>query len=281
MTAFTQDPPDPSLQQAYMTAFGLHLDAKIDKAIALLQHYQPLAFKFSQKGYELSFSGGKDSCVIRALSAMAAITYQPWYYNTTIDPPELRAFMRHQHPDLNVRTPAIPLLKLAEQKGLPTRHYAWCCENYKEQPSDNSVRILGVRHAESPKRLRWKQLTAWRGTWALAPILFWTDDNVWEFIRRFHLPVCELYDQGCTRLGCVACPKAGGPQQARDFARWPHFRRAWQRAARRHWQSHHDKFNSHGKRFYCSRFDSPDIYFAWWTSRHPSPKDDPCQMPLW
>lgn len=38
------------------------------------------------------------------------------------------------------------------------------------------------------------------------PIIDWTDEDVWEFIRLCNVPYCELYDCGFKRLGCVACP---------------------------------------------------------------------------
>ena len=38
------------------------------------------------------------------------------------------------------------------------------------------------------------------------PIIDWTDDDVWEFIHKYNIPYCELYDKGKKRLGCIGCP---------------------------------------------------------------------------
>ena len=38
------------------------------------------------------------------------------------------------------------------------------------------------------------------------PIIDWSDDEVWEFIRKYGVPYCELYDKGKKRLGCIGCP---------------------------------------------------------------------------
>lgn len=40
----------------------------------------------------------------------------------------------------------------------------------------------------------------------LNPIIDWTDDDVWEFIKEYQIPYCELYDQGYKRIGCIGCP---------------------------------------------------------------------------
>jgi len=37
------------------------------------------------------------------------------------------------------------------------------------------------------------------------PMSFWTEDDVWDFIRAHGLPYSEIYDMGYERTGCVAC----------------------------------------------------------------------------
>lgn len=41
-------------------------------------------------------------------------------------------------------------------------------------------------------------------------IIDWTDEDVWEFLRAYKIPYCELYNEGFKRLGCIGCP-LGGP----------------------------------------------------------------------
>lgn len=38
------------------------------------------------------------------------------------------------------------------------------------------------------------------------PIIDWSDEDVWEFIRKYNVPYCGLYDKGYKRLGCIGCP---------------------------------------------------------------------------
>lgn len=37
------------------------------------------------------------------------------------------------------------------------------------------------------------------------PISFWSDENVWEFIRSNQIPYSSIYDMGYSSTGCVAC----------------------------------------------------------------------------
>ena len=55
---------------------------KVDKAIMRLQTYEPT------EGYYLCFSGGKDSCVIKALADMAKVKYDAHYSVSSVDPPK-------------------------------------------------------------------------------------------------------------------------------------------------------------------------------------------------
>lgn len=62
------------------------------------------------------------------------------------------------------------------------------------------------------------------------PIIDWTDDDVWDYIRDRQLPYCSLYDEGFKRLGCIGCPLAGTKAMERDFARWPKYKELYIRA---------------------------------------------------
>ena len=70
------------------------------------------------------------------------------------------------------------------------------------------------------------------------PIVDWTDDDIWDFIRDRQLPYCSLYDEGFKRLGCIGCPLAGTKGMEKDFERWPQYKRlyikAFQKMADRH-----------------------------------------------
>ena len=57
------------------------------------------------------------------------------------------------------------------------------------------------------------------------PIIDWTSEDVWEFVRLYNVPYCELYDFGFKRLGCVACPLGGYASMQRDLEFFPQFKK--------------------------------------------------------
>ncbi len=62
------------------------------------------------------------------------------------------------------------------------------------------------------------------------PIVDWTDEDVWQFLKSNGIPYCRLYDEGFERLGCIGCPLAGRKNMTRDFQRWPKYRDMYIRA---------------------------------------------------
>jgi len=126
---------------------------KVDKAIMRLQAYEP------SEGYFLCFSGGKDSCVIKALADMANVKYDAHYHSTSVDPPELIRFIKDNHPDVIFDYPRdkdgnrITMWNLIPKKKMPpTRIVRYCCKELKEQGGKGRLKVTGVRWAESVNR---------------------------------------------------------------------------------------------------------------------------------
>jgi phosphoadenosine phosphosulfate reductase len=255
------------------------LDNKVDCAIAALRQFEAAAVKENGYGYCGCFSGGKDSGVIKELARMAGVSVR-WRYNvTTIDPPELVRHIRKHHPDVVFNYPdrammaAVPL-----HSTLPTRKGRWCCRDYKERYGD-PVRILGVRASEFPRRAaNWGVWSAYpKGCWTLAPIVYWTDDDVWTFTKNRKIPYCSLYDEGFERLGCIGCPLIGTDKRIREFQRWPMMQRAWEKAIRRWWDKWNDVPRLDGEqRWYFKTFKTVQEVWNWWVTHDST--DDSCTM---
>lgn len=111
-----------------------------------------------------------------------------------------------------------------------------CCDVLKKEPSENlqveldvDVIFKGLMAAESrPRQTNFvtrgylfkshrPHLGGKDGDpfWHCNPISIWTDDDIWEYIKRFNVPYSSLYDMGWTdkngtyhkikRNGCMGC----------------------------------------------------------------------------
>lgn len=237
----------------------LDLGMQIQRSVALLQANEP------PEGYIGLFSGGKDSVTIKELARQAGVRVR-WQHNlTTIDPPEVYQFMREHHPDVEIRrSPHGNFFRRMEEKGIPpTRRCRWCCDEFKERNGPKGCRmIIGVRASESASRSdRYQKCVDDNypaGRVAVLPIRLWSDSDVWRYIGYRKLATCSLYQEGFSRIGCIACPLAGQDQQRREFARWPRYRDLWQLSFRRMYERHHAT-----KRLYEHMASWRDLW-RWW-----------------
>ena len=230
-----------------LTLFG-EID-KVAIAVKRLQSFEP------SEGYYLAFSGGKDSIVIKKLADLAGVKYDAHYNLTTVDPPELVRYIKDFHPDVEISRPNLTLWQLIPKKKMPpTRVVRYCCSELKEGNGKGRIVVTGVRWAESARRKANRNLVDIGGKTGVVlnddndearrmvescyrtqktlvnPIIDWTDDDVWEFIRLYELPYCELYDQGYKRLGCIGCPMTGKAGMKSDFERWPKYKKQYIRS---------------------------------------------------
>lgn len=93
------------------------------------------------------------------------------------------------------------------------------------------------------------------------PIIDWADDDIWEFIRTYHVPYCSLYDEGCKRLGCIGCPLGGYASQKKEFERWPAYRRLYIHA----FDDMLTARKKSGKTNHHSLWKDGEGVFRWWT----------------
>jgi len=234
--------------EAYKLAISMPLDKKIEKSIGLFQYYSKSVelWDMFEPWFHLCTSGGKDSVLITWLAEKAKVPFRKYHNVTTLDQPELIYFLRKQHPDcIEIRQKRNLLTVFAEDKGQgpPTRRARWCCEIYKEQGCKRQFKVFGIRAQESNNRKNnWSTLTprATDKSYVLNPILYFTDEDVWTTIKEEKIPYCSLYDEGWKRLGCIGCPMAGTEGRKKEFARWPKFEQAWQRAFAKFWANWHN-----------------------------------------
>ncbi len=218
-------------------------------AIEIIQKYEP------PEGYHVAFSGGKDSVVVYDLVKKASVKYQTYFYCTTIDPPELLRFIRKEYPEVIWLRPKKSMYKLIIDKGLPLRQSRFCCQHLKEYAGSGEVVITGIRWEESNSRkLRNFYEKDNRGKkWFVNPIIDWEEWEVWEYTEKNNLPICELYEMGYSRIGCIGCPMAYYKQRQRELNHYPRFKNMYLKAIRKRME-----------RGFFKRFkDEHDVY-EWW-----------------
>ena len=203
---------------------------KVDLAIHRIKLHEP------PEGYYVAFSGGKDSCVILDLAKRAGVKFDAHINLTTVDPPEVIRFVRQQYPEVKIEKPEMSMKKLIEQKGiLPTRLARYCCAEFKERGGTGRFVVTGVRHAESVRRSKRKLIEPCRqpnGKQFIHPIIDWSDDEVWEYIKTYNVPYCSLYDEGFKRIGCVCCPFSSEKKKRQDIKRWQNiYKNQWRAGA--------------------------------------------------
>jgi phosphoadenosine phosphosulfate reductase len=54
----------------------------------------------------------------------------------------------------------------------------------------------------------------------ISPLLEWTHDEVWSYIRANRLPYNPLHDQGYPSIGCEPCTRAVQPGEDSRSGRW-------------------------------------------------------------
>ena len=272
---------EPSENDLMEMAMRQPLDIKISKAMKLLQEFEETAIDLSDQGYYLAFSGGKDSIVIKQLAKMAGVKFESYYNNVTIDPPELVRFIKKEHSEVKWNNPKMHLCKrIVERRDPPTRLNRWCCAEYKEKGGDGKFKVVGIRAAESARRKGlWKQVVKnKRMGMILCPILYWTDEDVWQFIRDQKMEYCCLYDEGFKRLGCIGCPLGGPKNQKREFERWPRYEALWKKAFKDLWEGYKDEPNRKGEPRFFAKYKSWQDFWEWWISgKGQGAETDMCQ----
>lgn len=197
----------------------------------------------------LGFSGGKDSQVCYHLCKRAGIKFKA-YYNHCFESGATRMFIRENYPDVIYRRVIkegfVRNIQVNHRGILPTVQIAYCCADYKHNRKFvDDCSITGVRRAESFSRRNRTALSVRNKTVlrknetifddyfetncqsvgdasviALKPIIDWSDDDVWEYIKKYNIPINPEYKLN-KRIGCIVCPKANFNSNYASLIKYP------------------------------------------------------------
>lgn len=157
----------------------------------------------------------------------------------------------------------VTMWTLIPQKRMPpTRFARYCCNILKENTGKGRFIATGVRRAESAKRAsresfeilgsrkqygvlltddevftqdntekrRQFETCRLKAKRTVNPIIDWTDDDVWDYIRSERIDINPKYSDGYKRVGCVGCPLSSKCNRMREFEEYPTYKRAYIRA---------------------------------------------------
>lgn len=181
---------------------------------------------------------------------------------------------------------------------LPTRLARHCCAVLKETSTPNRLAAMGIRADESNGRKgrdvfgiraekkseahfysyshteevhreaqeiddpNWdctliKTMKEHKDT-IVSPLYYWSDEDVWDYIRQNNIEVCVLYEKlGLDRLGCIGCPMATYKQKMKQFAYYPTYRQAYVNACNKLLE----QWKKKGKQ---TEWKTGEEMFNWW-----------------
>jgi phosophoadenylyl-sulfate reductase (thioredoxin)/thioredoxin-dependent adenylylsulfate APS reductase len=102
-----------------------------------------------------------------------------------------------------------------------------CCNIRKIEPLKRAFKglevwICGLRHEQSVTRkdlhlVEWDQNN---GLIKLNPLINFTEEQIWEYIHRHHVPYNKLHDKCFPSIGCQPCTRAIEPGEDVRAGRW-------------------------------------------------------------
>lgn len=102
-----------------------------------------------------------------------------------------------------------------------------CCYNRKVEPLNRALKgldvwICGLRKEQSVTRenLQLVEPDINRNMLKINPLLDWTMDDVWKYIRHNNVPYNKLYDNSYKSIGCAPCTRSVGEGEDIRNGRW-------------------------------------------------------------
>jgi phosphoadenosine phosphosulfate reductase len=102
-----------------------------------------------------------------------------------------------------------------------------CCGTRKVEPFRRAIAgrnawVTGIRRGQSASRalaapVEWDREY---GLHKVSPLLEWSENEIWEYIRKKRLPYNTLHDSGFPSIGCAPCTRAVQAGEHERSGRW-------------------------------------------------------------
>jgi len=122
--------------------------------------------------------------------------------------------------------------KLVNEKGIRSFYKSIanrkeCCRIRKIAPLKRALEgldvwVCGLRKDQSVTRFfnEIVELDTGNNLLKISPLLNWTEDQVWEYIKQNNVPYNKLHDQNYPSIGCQPCTRAVEPGEDIRSGRW-------------------------------------------------------------
>jgi phosphoadenosine phosphosulfate reductase len=147
---------------------------------------------------------------------------------------ELIERIKAKYPTLQIEmmNPELTLEQQAQDHGneLWKRNPDLCCNIRKIQPLTKALTgsrawISGLRREQSPSRAKTEFVNpdVKFHSLKICPLIHWTWDDVWNYIKLFNLPYNELHDKNYPSIGCEKCTLPVEGDRDSRAGRWTGF----------------------------------------------------------
>lgn len=124
-----------------------------------------------------------------------------------------------------------------------------------------------VMNMDNDETRRLTELCYRTRTTMVNPIIDWSEDDVWEFLRHYGCESNPLYKCGEKRVGCIGCPMQGGNGMKSDFVKYPKYRALYVKAFER-------MLEVRKERYLPTDWETGEDVMRWWVG------DNPLQLTL-
>lgn len=105
-----------------------------------------------------------------------------------------------------------------------------CCQLRKVIPLQRFLQkfdawITGIRREQAPTRANAQvfEVDTKFGLIKVNPLAFWSNEDVWDYIKAHDVPYNPLHDQGYPSIGCFHCTRPVAPGEDPRSGRWSGF----------------------------------------------------------
>jgi phosphoadenosine phosphosulfate reductase len=101
-----------------------------------------------------------------------------------------------------------------------------CCHVRKLEPLSRALSpydawICGLRRDQTETRSAVKAIELdGNGKTKINPLINWTEEDIWNYIKKYDVPYNKLHDKGFLSIGCAPCTRAVAPGEHLRSGRW-------------------------------------------------------------